>query len=179
MLNVKRLSIVLMGLVLLVAGVAMTTETAAADSKIDIQGLVYIDDNLNGVWDVGEEGYGGDWQWVESEEVNRYVGATLTVTTPAYDEFTVESSPYREAGEDEVSMCTYQDLLVDDEINPNPVRPCFGTWGFPRLPIDMWVTVELTAPEGYYITSDSTQTILTGTDTGWIDFGIAPITAAE
>lgn len=76
-------------------------------------------------------------------------------------------------------MCTYQDLLVDDEINPNPVRPCFGTWGFPRLPIDMWVTVELTAPEGYTITSDSTQTILTGTDTGWIDFGIAPITAAE
>ena len=103
----------------------------------------------------------------------------LTVITPAYDEFTVESSPYREAGEDESSMCTYQDLLVDDEINPNPVRPCFGTWGFPRLPIDMWVTVELTAPEGYTLTSDSTQVILTGTDTGWIDFGIAPLTAAE
>jgi len=39
---------------------------------------------------------------------------------------------------------------------------------------DMWVTVELTAPEGYTITSDSSQTILTGTDTGRSDFGIAP-----
>jgi len=175
MLNVKRLSIVLMGLVLLVAGIAMTTETAAAESKVDIQGLVYIDENLNGVWDVGEEGYGGEWQWVASEEVWRYVGATITITTPAYDEFTTESKGFREPNEDEVDVCTRQDLLVDDEINPNPVRPCSGTWGFPRLTTDTWLTIELTAPEGYTITSDSTQVILTGTDTGWIDFGIAPI----
>ena len=61
----------------------------------------------------------------------------------------------------------------------SPILILFHTWSFPRLPIDMWVMVTLTAPEGYTITSDSTHLILTGTDTGWINFGVVPITTAE
>ncbi|MEZ4519067.1 MAG: hypothetical protein R3C44_20370 [Chloroflexota bacterium] len=144
----------------------------------DVQGVVYIDENLNGVWDVGEPGYDGEWQWVEDEEVYRYVGATVTVTTPAYDEITVESSPARELGEDETIACTQQDLVLDDgEINPNPVRPCSGTWGLSVTSDDTYLSIALTAPDGYMVTSANPQTFLTGTDTNWVDFGIAPIGA--
>ncbi len=36
-----------------------------------------------------------------------------------------------------------------------------------------WVT----APEGYYVTSENPQYFFTGNDTNWVDFGIAPIEA--
>ncbi|MEZ4518153.1 MAG: hypothetical protein R3C44_15475 [Chloroflexota bacterium] len=171
----KKTSWLIIGAVLM-AVLAMTTATTNA-ARYDIDGLVFIDDNLNGVWDVGEAGYDGQWQWVEDEEVERYVGATVTVITPAYDEIAIETLPARELGEDEEVICTQQDLVMDDdEINPNPVRPCTGTWGLPIHDDETYLEIRLTVPDGYRLTSPSPQYFLTGTDTNWVDFGIVPIT---
>lgn len=148
--------------------------TNVTATRYDVQGLVFIDDNLNGVWDVGEAGYDGEWQWVEDEEVSRYTGATVTIITPAYDEFEVETAPFREPEEDEETVCTPQDLVLDDdEINPNPVRPCSGAWGLPLSADETYLEIWLTAPEGYVVTSPNPQYYLTGTDTNWVDFGMA------
>ncbi len=148
--------------------------TAAADDKVDVQGLVFIDDNENGVWDAGEAGYGGELMWLDDEEVTRYVGATVTVTTSAYDEYTIETAGYREPNEDEVEVCTLQDLLVDDELNPDPIRPCSGTWSLPRVASDVYLTIELTPPAGYTVTSENPIVVQTSADMGTIDIGIAP-----
>jgi hypothetical protein len=150
----------------------------AAAGKSDIQGLVFIDDNRNGVWDVGEAGYGGEMEWDDLIEMERYVGTTVTVITPAYDEIAVETSPYRELEEGETVACTQQDLVIDDEINPNPVRPCSGTWGLSGVADETYLEIWVTAPEGYYITSENPQYFYTGSDDFWVDFGIAPIVAA-
>jgi hypothetical protein len=153
--------------------VATTNVTA---TRHDVLGLVFIDDNLNGVWDVGEAGYDGEWQWVEDEGAARYVGATVTIITPAYDEFEVETNPLREAKEGEEIICTQQDLVLnDDEINPNPVRPCSGTWGLPLSADETFLEIRI-AVEGYMVTSPNPQYYLTGTDTDCVDFGIAPLT---
>ncbi|MCB9420193.1 MAG: hypothetical protein H6667_10325 [Ardenticatenaceae bacterium] len=169
--TIKKLT-ALAAILLLVLVVSSSTVSAA---RFDMQGLVYIDDNLNGVWDVGEAGYGGVYQWVEDEEVNRYVGATITVITPAYDEYEVESAPYRELEEHEKVACTQQDLVIDGEINPNPVRPCSGTWGLPVWAEDVRMEIHLTVPEGYYATSPNPIYCVTCLDSPWIDFGIAPL----
>lgn len=159
-------------IVLLVLVISTATVSA---TRYDIQGLVYIDENLNGVWDVGEPGYDGVYQWVEDEEVSRYVGTKITIITPAYDEFEVESAPYRELEKHEKVACTQQDLLVDGEINPNPVRPCSGTWGLPVWADDVRMEVHLTVPEGYYATSANPVHCVTCIETPWVDFGIAPL----
>lgn len=172
----KAMKTMTVGLLMMMALVVSAVGVSAA-SKSDVQGLVFIDDNLNGVWDEGEAGYDGEWMWDEDSEAYRYVGATVTVTTPSYEEITAESAPYREPDEDETIVCTQQDLVVDGEINPNPTRPCSGTWGVPRLENDSYLTITLTPPEGYTVTSENPQIFLTGTDTDWVDFGIAPIDA--
>ena len=75
-----------------------------------IPGLVFIDDNQNGVWDVGEAGYGGELMYDDDNEMMRYVGAVITFVSPAYDDYEVETMGYREGG-----------LL-------HPARPGFGRW---------------------------------------------------
>lgn len=152
----------------------ISTATVSA-TRYDIQGLVYIDENENGVWDVGEPGYGGEYQWVEDEEDSRYVGTTVTIITPAYDEFEVETAPYRELEDHEEIACHQQDFMIDDEVNPNPVRPCSGTWGLPVNVEDVRMEVHLTVPEGYYATSPNPIYCVTCVETPWVDFGIAPL----
>jgi hypothetical protein len=176
MLQVKKWIILTMALTLVsIGGVTVVT----AEGKSDVQGLVFIDDNRNGVWDPDEAGYGGEMQWDAVIEMDRYVGTTVTIITPAYDEFAVETSPYRAPEEWETVVCTQQDLLIDGEINPNPIRPCSGTWGLPVVANETYLEIWVTAPEGYYITSQNPQYFLTGTDESWVDFGIAPIAAGE
>ena len=162
----------LAAIVLLVLVISTATVTA---TRYDIQGLVYIDENLNGVWDVGEPGFDGVYQWVEDEEVSRYVGATVTVITPAYDEYEVETAPYRELEDHETVACARQDTVVDGELNPNPVRPCSGTWGLPVWADDVRMEVHLTPPEGYYVTSANPVFCVTCIEGPWVDFGIAPL----
>ena len=50
--------------------------------KEHVSGLVYIDANHNGVWDVGEEGYDGEYGVAKEEGdwVWRHRGATITFT---------------------------------------------------------------------------------------------------
>lgn len=163
-------------IVLLVLAVNAANVEAGA---YDMQGLVYIDTNLNGTWEPGEPGYDGVWQWVADEELFRYVGATVTVITPAYDEYELETAGYKEPDEGKDVACTRQDLvLADDVINPNPMRPCSGTWGLPVSVEDVFMVVELTVPEGYYATSETRLTCYTGED-AWMDFGIAPLADGE
>ena len=49
--------------VTILALVLIVSVASVSATRHDIQGLVYIDENLNGVWDVGEAGYGGEWLW--------------------------------------------------------------------------------------------------------------------
>lgn len=167
----KKLAI--FGLLLLLGlfwSVASTTAT-----RHDVQGLVFHDNNLNGVWDVGEPGYEGVMQWVEDEELFRNVGAMVKVVTPAYDEYEVETMGMRALEEHEDVMCTQQDLFnADGDMNPNPVRPCAGTWGMPLTAEDTYLQISLVPPEGYYVTSEQTQYCVTGEDE-LMDFGIAPV----
>ena len=162
-----------MVIVLLVA-VVVTVGVVAAEGKSDLLGLVFIDDNMNGVWDVGEAGYGGEWMYDDVREMERYVGTTISIETPSYEVLTFESAGYRELREDEKVECSCQDTLVDDELNPVPMRPCNGTWGWPRVEKDTYLEITLTVPEGYVGTSENPQLYLTGEDTGFVDFGIAP-----
>ena len=155
--------------------------TNVSATRHDVQGLVFIDDNLNGVWDVGEEGYSGEYQWVEDEEVFRYVGATVTVLTPAYDEIEVESLGFRELGKGEGIACTQQDMMMEDEetVNSNAVRPCLGTWGVPLTANETYMQITVTPPEGYFLTSTNPQFCVTGEEEReWMDFGIAPMEKA-
>ncbi len=155
--------------------------TNVSATRHDVQGLVFIDDNLNGVWDVGEEGYGGHYEWVPDEDVFRYVGATVTLLTPAYDEFEVESLGFRELGKGEGIACTQQDYLMEDgeTVNSNAVRPCLGTFGFPLTANETYMQITVTPPEGYKLTSTNPQTCVTGeAEREWMDFGIAPIAEA-
>jgi hypothetical protein len=173
----KFVKIAGLGFALLLA--LFISASSANATRYDIQGLVFMDNNLNGIWDVGESGYDGQWQWVENEEMFRYVGATVTILTPAYDEYEVETMGYRDLEEHEQVFCTQQDLfLEDDELNPNPVRPCAGTWGFPVSVEDTYMQITLTPPDGYYVTSSNPQFCVTG-DSHWMDFGLAPIAESE
>lgn len=148
-----------------------------ASHRNDILGMVFIDANLNGIWDVGEEGYGGEYMWLEDEDVFRYKGATLTVTTPAYDEYTVESAGFVELAKGQEINCTRQDLVdFDGDYNADANRPCTGAWGWPVSAKDVYMQVELTVPEGYFVTTANPQFCYTGEEE-YMDFGIAPLAA--
>jgi hypothetical protein len=166
----------LVALVLL--ALALMAGNVAAEGKCDVIGLVFIDDNMNGVWDPGEAGYGGEWQYDDVQETERYVGAIVTVETPSYEKFEIETAAYREPDEHEDVVCSCQDTLVDGELNPNPQRPCAGTWGLNRVVNDTYLTISFVSPEGYVGTSKNPQIYLTGEDTYYVDFGIVPIAAA-
>lgn len=174
----KRFVFIIVTILLLVMVSAASAETCQT-----VQGLVFIDDNLNGVWDEGEAGYGGEMQTVEEDDGwmhEEYVGATVTIYTPAYDEFVLTSAGYSELGEDEEYLCCHQDAMLDeDEANPNQVRPCTGTWGLPGIPNDIRLEVWVTPPEGYVLTSENPQYFITGEDTEPLDFGLAPVATAK
>jgi hypothetical protein len=154
---------------------------ASAQHCQTVQGLVFMDDNMNGVWDVGEAGYSGEMQTVEEDDGwmhDQYVGATVTIYTPAYDDFVLESAGYTESGEE--PACCHQDAMLDEEVeNPNQVRPCLGTWGLPGIPDDIRLEVWVTAPEGYVLTSENPQYFITGEDSKPLDFGLAPVDEAK
>jgi hypothetical protein len=174
----KRFVVIVVAVLLLV----MVTGASAQHCET-VQGLVFIDDNLNGVWDVGEAGYGGEMQTVEEDDGwmhDEYVGATVTIYTPAYDDFVLTSAGYSELGEDEEFLCCHQDaMLNEDDVNPNQVRPCVGTWGLPGIPDDIRLEVWVTAPDGYVLTSENPQYFITGEDSAPLEFGLTPVEEAD
>lgn len=171
--KIKRVSVLLLSSVLLALFVVGPALAAAPDN---VYGLVFIDDDGDGVWDVGESGYDGEWTWLEDEAVWRNVGATITIITPAYDEYVLTSAGARAVDYDgETAVCSYQDTVVDDEMNESPVRPCSGTWGLPGVSEDVRYEVWLTAPDGYTVTSQNPLTFTTGSGQAALDFGIAPV----
>ncbi len=155
----------------------LSAGNVAAAGKSDVIGLVFIDDNMNGTWDVGEDGYCGEWQYDDDQETERYVGTTVSIVTPSYEVINRETAAYREPEKDQTVVCSCQDTLVDGEWNSNQVRPCHGTWGIPRVVNDTYLTISVAAPEGYVVTSTNPQVFLTGEDTHFVDFGLAPIGA--
>jgi len=162
-------------LFLLLVVVAFTVGVVSAAGKSDVLGLVFIDDNMNGVWDVGEAGYGGEWMYDDVSEMERYVGTAISIETPSYEVITLESAGYRALDENEKVECSCQDTIVDDEYNVAQARPCSGTWGLPRAENDSRLVITVTVPEGYVLTSENPQVFVTGEDTGFVDFGIAPV----
>ena len=165
--------------------------TVSAGDDSHIFGLVYIDSNLNGVWDEGEEGYPGKWQeyWDADEEewVRHYLGTPISFF--AGDEeniITLRTAGARSLAEGEQDLCHYQDYLTadgldDDEdmdVNAQPIRPCSGTYGLRPAGSDGMVwRVSLTSPDGYAVTSPNPVYYEVGKDTGTVDFGIAPASA--
>ena len=159
--------------------VVLVAPAAALADRDYISGLVYLDVNENGVWDMGEEGYGGeygvakegdDWIW-------RYRGTTLTFTpigSGPDDPFVVESAPFREmvGHEKDGNTCTRQDL--DDGLDEGyvPARPCDGTFGMISWADHVTWEVTIDVPEGYSLTSDSALRFTTGTSNPACDFGI-------
>lgn len=144
---VKLHPLILFGLLLLtLSGTVASGEAATPDNAY---GLVFIDSDRDGVWDPGEAGYGG---------------ASVTLNNT----YTLETASESES-------CTPQDLAVDGEINPNPVRPCVGTWGMPGTSSNVSWIVWLRIPEGYMLTSDNPQTFISGTDADPVDFGIVTV----
>jgi hypothetical protein len=168
----KRNLVILFGSMLLLVVIVVPTFAAAPDN---VHGLVFLDDDRDGVWDPGEAGYGGELTWVEELGIERYIGATITLISPNYDEYTLESAAYRELDEGEVDLCSYQDSVVDGEINENPIRPCSGTWGLPGVSSDVRWEVWVTPPGGYEITYENPQYFTSGSGQLPIDLGIAPI----
>ncbi|MCA9923222.1 MAG: hypothetical protein KC419_00050 [Anaerolineales bacterium] len=160
---------------LLLLALLVGVTTASAAMKCNVQGLVFVDTNENGVWDVGEAGYGGELIWDEDQEVMRYAGTEVTIITPAYDEFELETAGYRELEEDETDPCCHQDYVIDGEINAAPQRPCSGTFGLPSVVDDVRLEIWVTAPAGYRLTSPNPQYVTTGPDMVPVDFGIAPV----
>jgi hypothetical protein len=165
--------------------------------KEHVGGLVYIDANHNGVWDVGEEGYGGEYGVAKEEGdwVWRHRGATITFTPigsgPGDDDdypFVVESLPHpREDPNDDSytsldhgALCTLQDMpkLKDDE-SYVPVRPCLGTFGMISWAKHVTWAASIDVPEGYELTSEPVVTFFTTGKDGipFIDFGIAPVSS--
>jgi hypothetical protein len=168
--------------------VVFSTNVVFAGGDGNVYGLVFIDSNMNGVWDQGEQGYSGEWTqyWEGDEYIERYIGATITLSgDDGATAFTLESAGYREPNEDEVAVCTYQDFVVSDgddededpDINSSPVRPCAGTWGMIGGENGTVWKVWVTAPEGYVVTSANPQVYVAGSGEPALDFGIAPIGA--
>ena len=171
--KMKRVSVLLLGSCLLALFVVAPALAAAPDN---VYGLVFLDEDGDGVWDVGESGYDGEMTWLEDEEVWRNIGATITIITPAYDEYVLTSAGARAADYDgETAVCSYQDTVVDDELNESPVRPCSGTWGLSGVSEGVSYEVWLTAPDGYTVTSQNPQVFTTGSGQAALDFGIAPV----
>ncbi|MBN1315576.1 MAG: hypothetical protein JXA42_08910 [Anaerolineales bacterium] len=165
----QNLIIIVAVIILLAAGVGIVS---AARTNY-VTGLVFIDANQNGVWDAGEQGYGGELQWVDSEGVTRYVGTTVTVMTPAYDQFELTTAGMN-------ASCTDQSLQVDENGNliESAVRPCAGTFGmsFKRDDdLDLRLEVSITVPEGYKLTSPNPKVYVIGQDAAPVDFGVVPL----
>jgi hypothetical protein len=173
--RVRWLGLLTVTLLLLV----LVAPSAALVDRDFISGLVYIDANENGEWDVGEQGYGGvygvakegkDWVW-------RYRGTDVTFTSIASgpeDPYIVESAPFREMekGEENGNTCTRQDYEDSLDEGFTAARPCEGTFGMISWADDVTWEVTIDVPEGYELTSDSTLRFATGTDVDSCDFGI-------
>ncbi len=168
-----------------------TTGMALAGPDTHIYGMVYVDANLNGVWDEGEEGYGGLWQeyWEDDEYIEEYVGTSVSFHAGDPDNaITLESAVMTDFSEaleaNSQSLCSPQDFLISDgpdededpDFNWSSTRPCVGTFGLRPAGEEgtVW-TVAVTVPDGYVATTP-TSVMVTSAEgaTQLVEFGIAP-----
>ncbi len=178
----------LVGILAVVVVTLFGTTMVFAQEDTHVFGSVFVDANMNGVWDPGEEGYIGEWKewWDADEGVNMkaYVGTTVTLNPGDTDEIiTLTTAGGRGLNEGEQDLCTYMDRVIADgpdedeelDINPSPLRPCNGTFGLrPAGPKEMIWEVTLTPPAGYSVTSANPQYVEIADDTPVVEFGIAP-----
>ncbi len=174
--------------VVVVTLLGTTAVFAQGDQDTHLYGSVFVDSNMNGVWDPGEEGYIGTWkEWWDEDQgltIKAYVGTTVTLNPGDPDgAVTLTTAGGRGLNEGEEDLCTYLDSVIadgpdDDEeldINPSPGRPCNGTFGLrPAGPKEMVWEVTVTAPAGYSVTSPNPQYVEITSDTPIVAFGIAP-----
>ena len=171
---------------LVFAGVLLSllmANSASAASTAYINGLVYIDENRNGVWDAGEAGYEGVFETreVEADVWERaYYGTAVNFVGAGgnpVDGDNILSAGMQAADEDGNDLCTSQDLEANVEDGAALQRPCAGTFGYIVFADgETWWDVSVTVPEGYEATSDTTvSTSVTAGNGIIVDFGIAPI----
>jgi len=184
--QIKKLGTIrLLGLLSLLLLLALAVGVASAGMSHPgvYGGLVYIDANHNGVWDVGEEGYGGEYGVAKEngEWVWRYRGADVIFTgvgSGPEDPYITESLPYREMEDHEKNgdICSRQDMgVMEDDPHYVPVRPCEGTFGMISWADDVTWEVTIEVPEGYELTSEPVLRFFAGEEAPFCDFGIVPV----
>ena len=153
---------------LLVATIAISSTVLGSQTKDYINGVVFMDDNANGKWDVGEEGYkgkygvyedvNGNWSWGHKGTMIKFSGVGGGPAEPTY----LETAGYRMPDEDGNELCSLQ----------GENRPCEGTFGF--ISFADYVTWDATVmvPEGYKLTTPGTQRFTTGMHVPILEFGI-------
>ncbi len=144
-------------LVVVLAALPATTPALAAQGHVYC--VVFVDTNLNGVWDVGEVGLPD--VPVTLQSANGKTTIEL-MSAPAWDE--IDES----AG----NVCSYPD--------PDAPTPCPATWGLiPAGEVGFWWQVSVSASSGYQVTSEKHLWVQVKQEGGpqFVQFGVAPIGA--
>lgn len=182
--NGKKFTVAAVAAVLVLVIMAVANTVSAADPAY-ITGLVYIDENQNGVWDAGESGYEGvydvrevgtdRWEWAN---YGTEVSFTAAGGDPEDDGTTLLTAGLALPDEDgEVEICTtqsYEESLDDGTV---ALRPCEGTFGFIVFAdFESWWDVSLTVPAGYQSTTPTDVTVgIIDNESVVVDFGIVPV----
>ena len=144
-------------LVVVLATLLATTPALAAQGHV--YGVVFVDTNMNGVWDAGEVGLPDVPVTLESADGKTTIEL---MSAPAWDEIDDSMS----------NVCSYLD--------PDAPTPCPGTWGLrPAGEVGFWWQVSVSAPSGYQVTSENPQWVQVEQEGGSqvVQFGVAPIGA--
>ncbi len=147
----------LMLLAALLAALFVVSPVMAAQGHI--YGIVFVDTNLNGVWDMGEVGMPGVKVMLQSANGDTTVDL---MSAPNPDEIS-DTTP---------NTCDY--------LNSSAPTPCPGTWGLiPAGETTDWWKVSIVVPAGYTVTSANPQWVQVQAEgsSQLVYFGLAPVGA--
>lgn len=129
----KRSTLVLIAVLVL----SMVFAVPVFAEQTHIYGVVFVDANMNGVWDVGEMGMPN--ATVEFESAGGETTIEL-MSAPVSDEL----------NPNDPNVCDY--------LNPDAPTPCPGTFGLiPAGDTAYWWKVSVKVPAGYYATTAAEQ----------------------
>jgi hypothetical protein len=141
----------------LLATFLVTSPALAATGHV--YGVVFVDANLNGVWDVGEVGFPDIEVTLESADG---LTSVALMSAPTFDELDEELA----------NMCS--------RLDPSAPTPCPGTWGLrPAGEAGFWWQVTASVPAGYFATTDNPQWVQAQGEghEGLVFIGLAPLAA--
>lgn len=146
-------------LLLTLVALAIAFSPALAQDTSHVYGVVFHDNNLNGVWDVGEPPAPDVTVNIESAGGEDLIALTSAGTEDELDP-------------EEDNVC--------DLLDPDAPTPCAGTWGMiPAGEPGSWWQVWVEPPAGYFVTSENPQWVQSQgqEETAIVQFGLAPVGA--